>query len=339
MACAMTPTISVLLPCRDVAGVLPDAIESLRAQTYEDFEVVAVDDGSRDFTWQRLLDWARQDPRVRPLRTSPRGLVRALATAQAFARGELVARMDADDVAEPARLAAQVALLARHPDVAACGTHIRYFPRDVVREGALRYESWLNSLYSPTTIEREIFVECPLAHPSLLVRRGALLAVGGYRDVGWPEDYDLVLRLWAAGHRLAVVPEVLLYWREAPTRTSRTDSRYAPEAFRRCKVHYLTRTLAAGHDGIVVWGAGPVGKAFALELQAQGQRVRAFVDLDPRKIGQSIHGAPVVAPEAIRHYRGAFVVAAVGSPGARADIRAVLDDAGWREMADYCAVA
>src|SRR5512138_2453560 len=192
---AMTPTISVLLPCRDVAGVLPDAIESLRAQTFTDFEVVAVDDGSRDFTWQRLLDWARQDGRVRPLRTLPRGLVPALATAQAFARGELLARMDADDVAEPTRLAAQVELLARHPDVAACGTHVRYFPREIVREGALRYETWLNSLYSPTTVEREIFVECPLAHPSLLVRRSALLAAGGYRDVGWPEDYDLVLRL------------------------------------------------------------------------------------------------------------------------------------------------
>jgi len=335
----MRPTISVLLPCRDVEDVLPDAVESLCAQSFEDFEVVAVDDGSRDGTGQLLADWAARDRRVRPLRTPPRGLVPALATAQAFARGELIARMDADDVAQPARLEAQAALMAERPDVAACGTHVRYFPRELVREGAARYEAWLNSLASPASVEREIFVECPLAHPSLLVRRAALLAVGGYRDVGWPEDYDLVLRLWVAGHRLAVVPRVLLHWREAPTRASRTDARYAPASFRRCKVHYLARTLAVGRDGVVVWGAGPVGKAFARELLAQGLRVRAFVDLDPRKIGQEIHGARVVAPGEIRRFRGALAVAAVGSPGARADIRAVLDGAGWREMTDYCAVA
>lgn len=333
------PTISVLLPCRDVEGVLPDAIESLRLQTFGDFEVIAVDDGSRDHTWAQLLEWAWRDPRVRPLRTARRGLVPALATAQAYARGELVARMDADDVAEPTRLAAQVGLLARHPDVAACGTHVRYFPRAQVREGALRYEEWLNSLCSPATVEREIFVECPLAHPSLLVRRSVLLAVGGYRDVGWAEDYDLVLRLWAAGYRMAVVPEVLLHWREAPQRASRTDQRYAPEAFRRCKVYFLARTLAAGRAGVVVWGAGPVGKAFARELLAQGITLRAFVDLDPRKIGQEIHGVPVVDRGEIDRFRGAFAVAAVGSPGAREDIRADLDEAGWREMTDYCAVA
>jgi len=335
----MTPTISVLLPCRDVAGVLPDAMESLHAQTFGDYEVIAVDDGSADGTWTQLLDWAARDRRVRPLRRPPRGLVPALATAQAYARGELIARMDADDVAEPTRLAAQVALLARHPDVAACGTHVRYFPRDAVREGALRYEAWLNSLCSPSTVEREIFVECPVAHPSLLVRRAVLLAVGGYRDVGWPEDYDLVLRLWAAGHRMAVVPEVLLHWREAPGRASRTDARYAPDAFRRCKVHYLARTLAAGREGVVVWGAGPVGKAFARELLAQGVRLRAFVDRDPRKIGQEIYGVPVVDRGEIDRFRGALAVAAVGLPGAREDIRADLDEAGWREMTDYCAVA
>jgi FlaA1/EpsC-like NDP-sugar epimerase len=117
------------------------------------------------------------------------------------------------------------------------------------------------------------------------------------------------------------------------------DPRYAPTAFGRCKVHYLARTLAAGRAGIVVWGAGPVGKAFARELLAQHLRLRAFVDLDPRKIGQEIHGVRVIAPDDIDRFRGAFAVGAVGSPGARADIRAALDARGWREGVDYCAVA
>ena len=335
----MSPLISVLLPCRDVGTVLPDAIASLRAQTFGDFEVVAVDDGSVDDTWEQLRSWAADDVRVRTLRNHGSGLVAALATAQAYARGLLVARMDADDVAEPRRFEAQVELFHREPRLTACGTHVRYFPRSAVREGARRYESWLNSLCSPESVARDVFVECPLAHPTLMLRRSTLIGVGGYRDMGWPEDYDLVLRLWWTGAALAVVPEVLLHWRESPSRTSRVDPRYAPTAFGRCKVHYLARTLAAGRAGIVVWGAGPVGKAFARELLAQHLRLRAFVDLDPRKIGQEIHGVRVIAPDDIDRFRGAFAVGAVGSPGARADIRAALDARGWREGVDYCAVA
>lgn len=335
----MIPTISVLLPCRDAAAYLCDAAASLSAQTFGDFEVIAVDDGSVDGTWELLLEWADRDSRVRPVRLERRGLVPALAAALSEAGGSLVARMDADDVAEPDRFEAQVDLLQAQPEVAACGTHVRYFPREAVREGALRYERWLNSLSTPASVERDIFVECPLAHPTLMARRPALLEVGGYRDEAWPEDYDLVLRLWQAGHRLANVPRVLLHWRESPERASRTEPRYTPGAFRRCKVQYLARTLAAGRDGVVVWGAGPVGKAFARELRAQRLRLRAFVDLDPRKIGQEIHGVPVIAPAEIDRYRGALAVAAVGSPGAREDIRAALDGAGWREMIDYCAVA
>jgi GT2 family glycosyltransferase len=351
------PRVSVLLPCRNAAAYLPEAIASLEAQTYADFEVVAVDDGSADATAALLDAWAARDGRVRVLRTPPRGLVPALSSALAVAAGELIARMDADDVAEPDRLARQVALLDARPDVVACGTRVRYFPRDVVRDGARRYERWLNGLTEPEDLARDIFVECPIAHPTLVVRRAALEAVGGYRDPGWPEDYDLVLRLWAAGGRLANVPAVLLRWRERLDRTSRTDPRYSADAFRRCKVHHLRRTLlrarqtagAAGGEGAsagegparpaVVWGAGPVGKLFARELIRQGVPLAAFVDLDPRKIGQRVYGVPVVAPAEIARFRGALALAAVGSPGAREEIRAALDDAGWREGVDYVAVA
>ena len=194
--------VSVLFPCRDAAAHLPEAIASIRDQTFEAYEVLAVDDGSTDLTRQLLHAWADEDPRVRLLRTPRRGLVPALASALAAARCALVARMDADDVAEPDRLAQQVALLDRDPSVAACGTGVEYFPPEHVRNGAMRYQAWLNSLCTPEDIARDVFVECPLAHPTLMIRRSVLLAVGGYRELDWPEDYDLVLRVWAAGHRL-----------------------------------------------------------------------------------------------------------------------------------------
>ncbi len=353
-----SPRLSILLPCRDAAEHLGGAIASLEAQTFTDYEVLAVDDGSTDGTASVLEAWAARDRRVRVIRTPRRGLVPALAAALEAARGELVARMDADDVAEPERLARQVALLDARPDVVACGTQVRYFPRAAVRDGARRYERWLNSLVEPEELARDIFVECPIAHPALVARRAAVLEVGGYRDPGWPEDYDLVLRLWAAGGRLANVPEVLLHWRERADRTSRTDPRYSADAFRRCKVHFLRRTLLGAAPGgaadgpaaeragspaaarpAVVWGAGPVGKRFARELLRQGVPVAAFVDLDPRKIGQEVHGAPVVAPAEIGRFRGALARAAVGAPGARDEIRSALAAAGWREGDDFVAVA
>jgi hypothetical protein len=301
--------------------------------------VLAVDDGSADGSAGVLEAWAAADPRVRVIRQARRGLVSALEAARSAARGGYLARMDADDVAEPRRLQRQRALLDAHPELVGCGCLVRYFPESLVQGGALRYEEWINALVTPDDIERDLFVECPLAHPTFFLRADAVAAVGGYQERGWPEDYDLLLRLWEAGGRFGKVPEVLLGWREGPARLSRVDAAYGPDAFRRLKVHYLGRTLLGEREGAVVWGAGPTGKAFAQTLLAAGAHVRAFVDLDPRKVGQSIHGAPVVPPEGVERFRGALCVAAVGQPGARAEIRRTLSALGWSEMVDFVAVA
>lgn len=263
----------------------------------------------------------------------------ALQRAVAASKGEILVRMDADDVAYSSRIERQVELLEQQPEIGACGTLVRYFPRGSVAGGAQRYEMWINALVDHDDITRDIFVECPIAHPTLAIRRKVLEQVGGYQDNGWPEDYDLVFRLWTHGIAMAKVPEVLLRWRERVDRASRTDPRYDEDAFRRIKVHYLRNTLLNGHEGVIVWGAGPIGKAFALELKAQDVEVRAFIDLDTRKIGQTIHEAPVIAPDGLDEYRGSFAVAAVGLPNAREEIRAVLNEHGWVEGKDYVAVA
>lgn len=333
------PDISVLLPVRDGAPYVQEALNSLFAQTFPCFEIIAVDDGSRDSTPAILEANASVDARLQGVRQPPTGLVAALERARALARGRYLARMDADDVAEPRRLERQRAFLEAHPAVGACGSLVRSFPRSALRAGARRYERWINALVEPEAIERDIFVECPIPHPTFFARTSVLEAVGGYQDRGWPEDYDLVLRLWARGIRLGKVPDPLLRWRDRPDRLSRVHPAYSPDAFRRCKVHYLVRTLLRGKDGAVVWGAGPVGKAFARALTAAGGRLRAFVELDPRKIGQTIHGAPVIPPREIQRHRDAFFVAAVGQPGAREEIRGALRHAGFVELRDFAAVA
>jgi glycosyltransferase involved in cell wall biosynthesis len=329
------PRLSVLLPCRDAAEHLAQAIHSLTLQTLRDFEVVAVNDGSRDRTGEALEHWAANDDRVRVVHLERVGLAAALQEGARHCRGELLARADADDVAHPRRFAEQIEFLSAHPGIAAVGTQVRYFPHEEVGWGARRYQDWLNGLSDPETVARDVFVECPIAHPTLMVRRSVFDKVGGYRVNGWPEDYDLILRMHVAGARLANVPRVLHFWREGNHRASRTDPRYAPEAFRGCKIHYLRESCLKGHDAVNIWGAGRVGKDFARALKNEGVEVRGFFDIDPRKIGQQIYGAPVRdAHDVIRH-RDTYLLVAVGAAGARELIRQQLDRAGFKEPEDY----
>lgn len=339
--------VSVLLPCRNAGDTLQRCLDSLSRQTFRDFEIVAVDDGSTDATGEILRAAAEEEPRLRLLEGPHRGLVPALRRAVAHAEGGLLARMDADDLAHRRRLELQVDHLEAHPELSACGTAVRFCPRSRLGSGMRRYERWLNSLGSPERVRRDLFVECPVAHPTLMIRARALEEAGGYRDPGWPEDYDLILRLHRAGARCGNVERRLHLWRLRPNRLSARSERYSPDAFRRCKVHHLLRGFVPEERPVVVWGAGSVGKAFGRELLRQGGDLDAWVDLDPRKIGQEIHGAPVLRPDELLTGQGAgaaptgrpYVLAAVGSPGARGEIRERLDAAGLTELEDYRAVA
>lgn len=333
------PRLSVLLPCRDAAEHLPQAMRSLQVQTFRDFEVLAVNDGSRDTTGELLESWGAKDDRVRVVHLERVGLAGALQESARLSRGELLARADADDVAHPRRFAEQVEFLSAHPAISAIGTHVRYFPHEEVGWGARRYQGWLNGLSDPESVARDVFVECPIAHPTLMVRRSAFEQVDGYRVNGWPEDYDLILRLHVAGARLANLPRVLHYWREGNDRASRTDPRYAPDAFRGCKIHYLRQSCLQGHNAVNIWGAGRVGKDFARALIDEGIEIRGFFDIDPRKIGQRIYDAPVWdAHDVIRH-ADTYLLVAVGAAGAREFIREQLDEAGFKEPQDYRCMA
>lgn len=331
------PAISVLLPCFNAVATLDEAIGSIIRQTLSDVEIIAVDDGSTDGTLAALRRWEGQDRRISVVTTPHRGIVEALNTAASLARADLLARMDADDVSHPERLECQVRLLESEPGVGACGSQIQYFPAEDVLGGASRYESWINGVINSAELERDLFVECPIPHPTLVIRTTVFHAVGGYADRAWPEDYDLLLRLWAAGHALAKVPRVLLQWRESAGRLSRTHPRYSEDAFRRCKASYIGDRLAGRSP--IVWGAGPVGKAFARELRANGHTIAAFVEVDPAKIGKQIAGAPVIERSELVRSSETYVLAAVGSAVARREICGFLRAAGFHDPEDFCAVA
>jgi len=330
------PAVSVILPFHNAAETLDPAIVSIRSQTFADWEMVAFDDGSTDDSGAVARKHAADDPRIRVLSSTHTGIVNALHQACAEARGTYLARMDADDTAHPERLARQVTLLDADPDIALCGTRVR-MSGEGIGIGRRRYESWINALISHDDLVRELFVECPLPHPTFCMRRDVYEAVGGYQDHGWAEDYDLVMRIWRAGGRLAKVPEILLDWNHRPGRLSMVDARYSETAFRALKRHYLAESYLKGRDTFHQWGAGEVGKRWLREWGNAAPA--AVVDISPRKIGRRIHGMPVITPEALPPPGATFIVVAVGTPGARDDIRARLAPRGYRELQDYLFLA
>jgi len=316
------------MPVHNAVKTLGEAIASIQAQTFTDWELVVVDDGSTDASRVMLEQYAQQDARVHCIQRARCGIVEALMTAATEAKGKYLARMDADDMAEPTRLNEQLHVFDKMPGLSLCGARVCIFG-SAIGSGRQRYESWINGLVHPDEIDREIFVECPMPHPTFMLPREVYDRAGGYMDYGWPEDYDLVLRIWQQGGLFAKPEPVLLQWRCELSRLSMTDERYSEKAFRALKRHFLYQTVLHGKETLFYqWGAGEVGKRW---LREWPQPPQAVVDINPRKIGRTIHGVPVIAPEQLPPPGKCFVVVAVGTPGARADIRERLCPRGYRE--------
>jgi glycosyltransferase involved in cell wall biosynthesis len=324
------------LPVFEAAGTLEACLRSVARQTAPDFECVVVDDGSTDGSPALARAFALRDPRFRVVDGPHRGLVPSLLRGLEACRAPMVARMDADDVMHRERLALQLRALE---DAEAVGCHVRIFPRRDLREGRRAYERWLNGIVAPASVAAEAFVECPIAHPTLAIRRELLVSVG-YRDCGWPEDWDLVLRLLARGAHLAVVPRRLLAWRDHPARLSRTAAAYRLESFVRCRAHHLAVRHLAAREDYVLWGLGDTGKALRRALLELGKRARAIVEVNPRRIGQRIDGVPIVSPEDLRAVRGdAPVFVSVAGAEARAHLRSKLSGQGLVETRDFVCCA
>jgi GT2 family glycosyltransferase len=330
--------VSVLMPAFDAEATLGAALRSVRRQTESDWECVVVDDGSTDGTASVVREFAAVDARFRRLRVQHGGIVAALNAGLAECRGELVARMDADDLMQRRRLERQRAALLAHPEWAGVGCHVRLFPRRGMTEGLRSYERWLTSIRSDVDVKREAFVECPLAHPTLMLRR-AVLQHAGYRDTAWPEDYDLVLRLLHAKETLGMVPERLLHWRDTMGRLSRSSARYAIPAFVACKAEYLAHGFLKQTERYVLWGFGDTGKALAEALAQRGKHPSAIIELHPGRLGQLIRGVRVIPPESLPSLPRQPLLVSVAGITPRSEIRAALASMGFTEQTDFICCA
>ncbi len=330
--------VSVLLPAFNAENTIAACLRSLQRQTCSDWQGVVVDDGSTDATTRIVAEHARDDPRFSVVTLPHRGLVAALNAGLPLCTGDYIARMDADDLMHRQRLQSQVCRLNEQPHLVAVGCHVRIFPRAHLQAGWRAYESWLRTMRSSTDVAREIFVESPLVHPTLMIRR-EVLQTYRYRDCGWPEDYDLLLRLITEGHSVGVVPQRLLSWRDSPDRLSRTHPSYRTEVFATCKAEFLASGFLAHSDRYILWGYGATGRALHAALAQHGKHLAQVVEMHPGRIGNTIHGAAVIEPHKLAAPATIPLIVSVAHSEPRQQIRAFLNARGYQEQRDFVCAA
>lgn len=334
--------VSVVMPVKDAAETLDEAVASVVAQEFGDWEMVVVDNGSTDASAEFAREWARREERIRVMEVGGT-IVDALREGVEASRGEIIARMDADDIAHPRRFGRQVEWLRHRPGLMTCGTAVEICRRD--RSGAWqpplagfgRFAEWIAALDDPATLARQRFIESPLVHPTVMMRRAAYVDAGGYREPpgGWAEDYDLWLRMLEMGMAVENLPEPLLTWVDGDRRLTRSDGRYSQERFLAAKAHFIAR-LPNAAAGFWLAGGGPIRKGLGRFLRREGALLHGVFDVSPRRIGESWQGLPVEDAATLSHARhGGILLGAVGLPGAREKLRELAAAAGYTEGVDF----
>ncbi len=209
------PSISVVMSVYNGEDFLKEAVESILQQTYTDFEFIIINDGSTDSSGEILRNYASKDPRIVLIEQENAGLIAALNTGIATAKAELIARMDADDIAHPERFERQKNFMDSHPDIAVLGTDITLIDD--------KGKTIRNSIYPRHGIKMDDFIYklgSPVAHPSVIMRKEVVMRIGGYRNAyKHAEDYDLWLRI----HKIASLDNInipLLFYRQHDNKIS-----------------------------------------------------------------------------------------------------------------------
>jgi GT2 family glycosyltransferase len=214
----LPPLVTVLMSVYNGEDFLAEAIESISDQTFKDFEFLIVNDGSTDKSSEIVSHFVRKDRRIRLIDQNNKGLVAALNRGLKEARGTLIARIDADDIAYPNRLEKQVAHMTENPEIIASGSSITL----IDTQGQI-----MRQIKYPVTkdkVRKQMMKGSKLAHPAVMMRRAVVLKVGAYREVCRPaDDYDLWLRLLEVGE-IDNLQEPLLYYREHDNKMSNNES-------------------------------------------------------------------------------------------------------------------
>ncbi len=331
------PALSILLPFREAGATLDAAIASIAAQTFSNWELLLIDNGSTDGGPSIATTCAGRDPRIHVIHEPRVGIAHALNTGLTHAQGRYIARMDADDTSHPERLAQQVAYMEAHPEVGVLSTRTTFATTVDKSSGMAWFVHWQNAILTPHDHYVKRFVDAPVAHPTVLFRRELVERHGGYDTGPVPEDHELWLRWMDAGVRFAKLPEELLIWNDHPQRLSRTHANYSVDAFFATKAIWLAKWLKRKLNGrsVIITGTSNLCQERAQLLKAQGVTVHAFTDVKPRVVP----GFAFIPHDQLPPAGEAFIVSFISQRGTGDRIAEYLTGRGLVEGEDFILAA
>ncbi|MBL8002034.1 MAG: glycosyltransferase [Flavobacteriales bacterium] len=329
--------VTVLLPFRNAARTLDAAIASITAQTLREWQLLLIDNASTDEGAGTAAEWTARDARIKLLREPAVGIAHALNTGLFHADTPFIARMDADDVSHPERLARQLHFLQAHPDIGVLGTRTVFTTTVEKSSGMAWYVDWQNALLTPHDHYVKRFVDAPLAHPTVMFRRSLVEQHGGYSTEPLPEDHELWLRWMDAGVRFAKLPEALLTWSDHAHRLTRTHNNYSIDAFFRTKAKWLARWVRrkAADRPVIIAGTSGLCQARAALLESEGIAVSAYTDVRPRVVA----GHAFIPHDRLPPSGEALVISFISQRGTGDRIATYLASRGLIEGADFILAA
>ncbi|MEP1094278.1 MAG: glycosyltransferase [Cyclobacteriaceae bacterium] len=326
-----TPKVSIVLPFYNSKSTLEKAIESIVNQIFKDFELLLIDNGSTDDSSAIAEKFADQDQRIKVFFERQRGVVFAANNGLSNSRGEYIARMDADDVSLPNRIADQVKLLDAQLEIGLVSGLVRYAGDDS-NGGFIRYVNWSNGITRPEALYLNQFVEYPIVNPSIMIRRELYKEYGGYRDGDFPEDYEFFLRLQSHNIQMIKTDSVVLEWNDLPHRLTRTSNKYTSDAFFQVKAKYLSKWLRENntrHPRVIIWGGGKLARRRSKYLEQHGVVIDSFIDV--RKSSDPA----LIYYEDTELFKNAFILSFVSNWDARDQVRTFLNEHAFVEGQDY----
>ncbi|MFL0352710.1 glycosyltransferase family 2 protein [Xanthomarina sp. GH4-25] len=328
------PLISILTPCKNAANFLPECLESIQKQSYTNWELLIIDDGSTDESYQITQNYAQQDKRIKLFKNKGNGIIEALRFAFSKSSGAYITRMDSDDIMSPNKLDVLLSkLLFNGKNHIATGL-VSYFSEEGISDGYKSYETWLNQLTRNGTNYSEIYKECVIPSPCWMIHKDDLLACDAFNPDDYPEDYDLTFRFYK--HQLKVIPcnQVIHFWRDYSTRTSRTHKHYAQNYFLEIKLKYFLEIDYNTSRPLVVWGAGFKGKSIA-KLLIEKRVDFIWICNNQKKIGKHIYNHELFDVTSLNDIKQAQCVITVANKESQHNIKTFLKSHNKRAMEDY----
>lgn len=253
------------MPVFNAEHYLQDCINSICNQTFKAWELLAVDDFSTDHSYEILQKAAQTDGRIRVFKNQEKGIIPALQMAFSKAKGKFITRMDADDLMPITKLTLFYNAIKNTDKIVVTGK-VRYFSDQPITEGYLRYEKWLNKRVATNDFDEQLYRECVIASPNWLVNRSFFEQIGGFKQINYPEDYDLVFRWHKYNYRFVGIDQVTHLWREHSNRTSRNSAIYQQYSFFTLKTNWFIQLVVKNNTSVQLIGAGKKGKIVAAIL-------------------------------------------------------------------------